>query len=158
MPRGRANVVSTFLLIKGALIQPTRDVLAHWDLTRTAKENLDDFKDSDRGGVGTANWRRDVTFVLQRRYDLDGHDRILVELAAGDISHDVWRAVLLFHMTRDEFMVRDFLVNWLFPLHASGTWRVRAEAVEAYLGQLHTRPDVAIKEAWSPATARSTSS
>ena len=152
MQRGRANVVSTFLLIKGALIQPTHDVLAHWNLSRTAKENLDDFKQSDRGGIGTANWRRDVAFVLQRRYDLDGQDRILVELATGDVSHDVWRAVLLFHMTRDEFLVRDFLVGWLFGQHASGAWRLRPEDLGDYLAALHSREGIVVKAKWSERT------
>ena len=152
MPRSRANVVSTFLLIKGALIQPTRDVLTHWDLARTAKDNLDDFKMSDRGGIGTANWRRDVAFVLQRRYDLDGEDRIVVELATGTASYDVWRAVLLFHMTRDEFLVRDLLVNWLFARHATGVWRLRPEDLDDYVLALHRREGVVIKDKWSKRT------
>ena len=30
-------------------------------------------------------------------------------------------------MTRDEFLVRDFLQNWLFPAYDAGAFRVRPE-------------------------------
>lgn len=152
MQRSRGNVVSTFLLIKGALIQPTRDVLAHWDLDRNVKQNLDDFKHSDQGGIGTANWRRDVAFVLQRRYDLDGVDRILAELARGSASQDAWKAIVLWHMTRDEFLVRDFLVNWLYARHSTGMWRLRPKDLDDYIAGLHGREGIVIKDKWSERT------
>lgn len=153
MVAARASTVSSFTVIKGALIDPTYSMFRHWDLSESKKRNLDRLKQSDPVGAGSANWWRDLAKVTNRRFDTEGRDRILVEMALAETPGDIWRPVLLWHMTRDEFMVRDFLVNWLFPLYASGTWRVRTEAVEAYLDQLHTRPDVAIKDAWSPATA-----
>lgn len=152
MQRRRANVVSTFLLIKGALIEPTREVLSHWDSSRTAKENLDAFKASDRGGIGTANWRRDVAFVLHRRYELDGQDRILADLAGSNVSQDTWRAILLFHITRDEFLVRDFLVTWLFAQRAAGAWRIRPGDLDDYIAGLHRKSGIIIKAKWSERT------
>jgi len=149
----RASTVSSFMAIKGALIDSTYAIFRHWDLAESKKRNLDRMKQSDPAGAGSANWWRDLAKVTNRRFDTEGRDRILVEMAQAETRLEVWRPLLLWHMTRDEFMVRDFLVNWLYPLHASGSWRVRTDGVEAYLAQLQTRPEVAIKGAWSPATS-----
>lgn len=149
----RATTVSSFTVIKGALIDSTYAIFRHWDLAESKKNNLDSLKLSDPVGAGSANWWRDLAKVTNRRFDTAGRDRILVELAQAGTSLGIWRPLLLWHMTRDEFMVRDFLVNWLFPLRESGTWRVRTQEVETYLDELHARSDVAIKDAWSPATA-----
>lgn len=153
MVAARAGTVSSFTVIKGALIESTYSIFRHWDVSESKKRNLDRLKKSDPVGAGSANWWRDLAKVTNRRFDTDGRDRALIELAQAGISLEIWRPLLLWHMTRDEFLVRDFLVNWLFPLHDSGTWRVRTAEVESYLAQLHTRPDVVIKEAWSPSTA-----
>lgn len=148
----RAQVVSSFTVIKGTLIEPTYQAFALWDLTLTKKQNLDRFKATDPFGAGSANWWRDLAKAINRRFDPSGRDRPLVRLAAGHCPLEVWRPLLLWHMTRDEFLVRDFLVNFLYPLHADGTWRVRTSDVIPYLRGLHGRTDIAIKEAWSEDT------
>ena len=38
--------------------------------------------------------------------------------------------LLLWHMTRDEFLVRDFLQNWLFPAYNAGAFRIGSDEVE----------------------------
>jgi hypothetical protein len=152
MLRARANVVSTFLLIKGALIRETRDVLRQWDSALSVKANLAAFKTLDLGGVGSANWRRDVAFVLQRRFDLAGADHVLCDLAKSAADEEVWRAVLLYHMTRDEFLLRDFLTSWLAAKHAEGVWRIHPQDVGEYLDALRTRAEVVVKEKWSART------
>jgi hypothetical protein len=65
---------------------------------------------------------------------------------------DIWRSIVLWHMTRDEFLVRDFFSGWLADQHAAGTWRLRVADVEPYLHTLHGREGVVIKEAWAPST------
>ena len=65
---------------------------------------------------------------------------------------EVWLPLVLWHMTRDEFLVRDFLTGWLAEQHAAGTWRLRVVDVEPYLHALHSRAGVEVKEAWSPLT------
>jgi hypothetical protein len=148
----RACVVSSFTVIKGSQLEPTYRAFAHWDLHRSKKENLDHLKKNDPLGAGTANWWRDLAKTLNRRFDTDGRDRILVELAQAGVPMDVWRPIVLWHMTRDEFLVRDFLSGWLAKQHAEGTWRLRVTDVEPYLHGLHGRAGIEIKEAWSPST------
>ena len=56
---------------------------------------------------------------------MGGRDRPLVELARQDLDPLTWRAALLWHATRDEFLLRDFLLNWLYPRFEDGTLELR---------------------------------
>jgi hypothetical protein len=57
-------------------------------------------------------------------------------------------------MTRDEFLVRDFLVNWLDPQFRAGVYRLRAEDVFPYLRGLSKKSDIAWSGKWSDSTLK----
>lgn len=152
MAASRAGVVSSFTVTKGAQIEATYEVFQRWALDRSRKENLDRLLRADAVGGGTESWRRDLAKTLNRRFETEGRDRILIELAKAGCPLAVWKPILLWHMTRDEFLVRDFLSGWLYEQRASGAWRLRAADVEPYLRQLPARPDVVVKESWSENT------
>ena len=57
---------------------------------------------------------------MNRRLDPNGVDRPLVTLAQAGVPSTEWNPILLWHITRDEFLLRDFLVNWLYPQFESG--------------------------------------
>lgn len=145
----RAEVVSSFTVIKGPQVEATYALFRDWDLSASRKANLDRFKAT---GGDTANWRRDLAWTINRRFDTEGRDRILVELAQAGLAFDLWRPILLWHLTRDEFLVRDFLVNWLARQHDAGAWRLRTADVVPYLANLHSQAALQIKAAWSPTT------
>ena len=130
MGTSRANVVSSFTIIKGSLIGETYAAFRQWDLLASLEENLSALKKTNAIGAKSVNWLRDVIFVIQRRFDPAGRDRTLVELAQANCSLAIWKPLLLWHMTRDEFLVRDFLVTWLYEQFRAGVHRLRAaEAV-----------------------------
>lgn len=129
----RDHVASSFTVIKGAMIEDTYAVFAAWDFSRSKRANLDRLRDENFIGARSATWLRDVAKVLNRRFDPDFRDRGLVLLAKGGCDLEEWKPLLLWHMTRDEFLVRDFLQNWLFPAYDSGAFRVRPEELHAYL-------------------------
>jgi Putative inner membrane protein (DUF1819) len=135
----RANVVSSFTIIKGALISETYTVLQSWDFKLSKRENLDRLRAEDLVGAGSATWLRDIAWVLNRRFDPAGRDRGLVLLAKSGCDLAEWKPLLLWHMTRDEFLVRDFLVNWLFPAFDAGVFRVRPSDVQTYLAGIGER-------------------
>ena len=135
----RANVVSSFTISKGAMIAETYAVLAAWDFERTKRENLDRLRQENFIGAASATWLADVAKVLNRRFDPLGRDRGLTLLAKGGCDLDQWKPVLLWHLTRDEFLVRDFLINWLFPAYEAGTYRVRPEDLRGYLESIAAR-------------------
>lgn len=149
----RANIVSSFMIKIGSLIGETYAVFAAWDFTQTKRENLDRLRAQNFIGASSAAWLRDVAKVLNRRFDPDGRDRPLITLAKHRCDLDEWRPLLLWHMTRDEFLLRDFLQSWLFPAFTSGTVRVNPDDMHAYLRNIQKRGGV-IKHPWSEATIR----
>ena len=54
-------------------------------------------------------------------------------------------------MTRDEFLLRDFLINWLFPTFMSGAYRVRTEDLYEHLRSVGRRGGTT-EHAWSETT------
>jgi len=149
----RANVASSFTVVKGAMIDETYAVFAAWDFGRSKRENLDRLRDENFIGASSATWLRDVAKVLNRRFEPDGRDRPLVVLAKSGCELEEWKPLLLWHITRDEFLVRDFLQSWLFPAYDSGTFRVRPEELHEYLRGIGKRGGTT-EHAWTEQTMK----
>jgi len=149
----RANVASSFTVVKGAMIEETYTVFAAWDFARSKRENLDRLRSENFIGAGSGTWLRDVAKVLNRRFEPAGRDRALVVLAKSGCGLDEWKPLLLWHMTRDEFLVRDFLQNWLFPAYNAGAFRIRSDEVEAYIAGIGERGATTEHE-WSEETTK----
>ena len=98
----RANVASSFTIVKGAMIDDTHAVFATWDFARSKRQNLDRLREENFIGASTATWLRDVAKVLNRRFDPDGRDRTLVVLANNGCDLEEWKPLVLWHITRDE--------------------------------------------------------
>ena len=118
----RAHIVSSFTVIKGAMLEETYAVFSAWDFDRSKRENLDRLREENFIGAKSATWLRDVAKVLNRRFEPDGRDRALVVLAKGECDIEEWKPLLLWHMTRDEFLLHDFLENWLFSAYDAGAF------------------------------------
>jgi hypothetical protein len=147
----RANVASSFTIVKGAMIEETYAVFAAWDFARSKRENLDRLREENFIGATSATWLRDVAKVLNRRFEPDGRDRALVALAKNRCDLDEWKPLLLWHITRDEFLLRDFLQNWLFPAYDAGTYRVRPGELHGYLRSIRRRGGMT-EHAWTDTT------
>lgn len=155
MSPARQHVVSSFTLIKGSLLDETYEAFARWDLGASQDENLDRLRETNPVGASSANWLRDVAFTLSRRFDTDSRDRPLVVLAQRGCPRAVWSPLLLWHATRDEFLLRDFLQDWLFERHSEGALRLRADDLLPYLKELPSRPEAAMgTEQWSESTTK----
>ena len=149
----RSHVASSFTIIKGAMIEETYAVFSAWDFDRSKRENLDRLRTQNYIGASSATWLRDVAKVLNRRFDTSGRDHALVVLAKRGLPIEEWKPLLLWHMTRDEFLVRDFLEGWLFDAYDAGAFRVQPEDVEAYLGRISKR-GATVEHGWSEQTTR----
>jgi hypothetical protein len=147
----RANVASSFTAIKGAMIGETYAVCAAWDLGRSKRENLVRLQDENYIGARSTTWLRDVGWVLNRRFDPDGRDRSLVVLAQNRCPLEEWKPILLWHITRDEFLLRDFLQNWLFQAFDTGAYRLHPEELRPYLLDIPQRGGIT-EHAWSEST------
>jgi hypothetical protein len=151
MAPDRSHVASSFTLSKGAMIDETYAVFAAWDFDASKKENLDRLKRENFIGASTVTWLRDIAKVLNRRFDPSTRDRALVLLAKNGCPIEEWKPILLWHMTRDEFLLRDFLINWLFPAFVSGAYRVRTEDLYEHLRSVGLRGGTT-EHAWSETT------
>lgn len=149
----RSKVVSSFTIVKGSMIEETYIIFQNWDFSLSKRENLRQVKESNPIAATSASWLRDVAKVLNRRFDPNGRDRPLVELAVAHCPRDVWTPLLLWHMTRDEFLVRHFLTVWLFKQYSNGAYRLRSEDLFPYLESLLSQ-GVASTEAWSSHTLK----
>lgn len=147
----RANVASSFTIVKGAMINETQAVFAAWDFARSKRENLDRLREENFIGASTATWLRDVAKVLNRRFEPDGRDRALVVLSKSGCDLEEWKPILLWHMTRDEFLLRDFLQDWLFPAYEAGAFRVRPDELKGYLKSIRTRGGTT-EHSWTDST------
>jgi Putative inner membrane protein (DUF1819) len=152
-PLSRSNVASSFTAIKGAMIEETYAVFAAWDFTRSKRENLNRLRDENFIGAPSVAWLRDVAKVLNRRFEPNGRDRSLVLLAKNGCDLEEWKPLLLWHMTRDEFLVRDFLQNWLFPAYEAGIFRIRLEDLIPYIKSIGHHGAVT-EHAWTEQTMR----
>lgn len=152
-PLARAQVSSSFTVVKGAMIDETYAVFAAWDLARTKRENLDRLREENFIGARSTTWLRDVAKVLNRRFEPGGRDRALVLLAKSGCDLHEWKPLLLWHITRDEFLVRDFLQNWLFPAYDAGVFRVRPDELRGYLLSIGKRGGKT-EHAWSEETIK----
>jgi hypothetical protein len=150
----RSSVVSSFTIIKGSLIDETYAVFRDWDYALSKAENLKRVLEDNTIGAPSIHWARDVAWVVSRRFDPVGGDRPLVKLAKTGCDRGVWKPLLLYHMTRDEFLVRDFLVHWLYPQFISGAYRLRAEDVLPYLQALNKKKGIEWSGKWSDATTK----
>jgi len=148
----RSNVVSSFTIVKGSLIEETYAVFRDWDYAISKLENLKRVREQNTIGATSTNWALNVSKVLNRRFDPAGRDRPLVALAKSACDREVWKPLLLYHMTRDEFLVRDFLVNWLYPQFTAGAYRLHADDVLPYLQALSKKKGIEWSGNWSEST------
>ena len=148
----RSKVVSSFTIIKGSLIDETYTAFAQWDFSLSKLENLRLLQEQNAIGSRSENWLRDVRWVLNRRFDPEGRDRPLVELAQNACDRAIWTPLLLWHMTRDEFLLRDFLVTWLYKQYAAGVYRLEPDDVTPYLQALSKKRGISWSGQWTPAT------
>jgi hypothetical protein len=149
----RADIVSSFTLIKGTMIEETYAVFAQWDFGRTKRQNLDRLREENYIGAPSATWLRDVAKVLNRRFDPSGRDRAIALLARAGCHLNEWRPLLLWHMTRDEFLLRDFLQTWLYAAFDVGAYRVRPEELDPYLLEIGRHGGIT-EHVWSETTRR----
>ena len=145
--------VSSFSVKLGAYVGETYRVLAGWDVNRTDADNFASVLATNSVGASSDAWLRDIIRSISQRYAPAGRDRALVDLAAGGCPIETWRPILLWHLTRRQFLLSDFLMNWLQPARESGLAVVRTPDLYPHLATLHERGGH-VARPWTPETTR----
>ncbi len=144
----RADVISSFTLIKGAMIDETWTAFQAWDLAETPRQNLERIC-ADNPFNASVAWRRDIRKVLNRRID-PNRDAPLIRLAQAGVEREIWNPLLLWHMTRDEFLLREFLTTFLWDRFEEGAVQVDTRDVLGWLAGI----EEARALSWTEATRK----
>lgn len=147
----RAVNVSSFSVKLGAYVGETYRVLAGWDVNRTDADNFTSVVATNSVGASSSTWLRDIVKSIRLRYQPSGRDRALVDLAAGGYPIDSWRPILLWHLARHDFLLRDVLLNFLHPARERSVGVIRTSDLFPHLASLAERGGV-IKHPWTPET------
>jgi hypothetical protein len=150
--------VSSSISIRGALIAETYQVFQRWDFALSKTENLMRVRAENFPGSSSERWLGKLTEAISLRFDPNGRERPLVELAQGGCSYEIWKPLLLWHITRDEILLQDFLSDWLYQQYVGGTLKLRTEDVMTYLKALPKRKEFAPIASWSGETITRVSS
>lgn len=142
---------STFSITKGAMIDDTYTILSSWDLERSLRENLSIAEQTNPIAASSHTMLRDKLKVLRRRLDPSGKDRALTELTKAGCSIDVWRPLLLWHIARGEYLLWDFLTEWLFERSDEGALFVSPEDLRGHIRELPSK-GVAAQSHWTDST------
>jgi hypothetical protein len=149
----RANIVSSYTIVKGSMIEESYTVLAAWDFAQSKKRNMDRLRRENFIEAKSDSWLRDVAKVFNRRFDPAGRDRALAILAKSGCDLEEWKPLLLWHLTRDEFLLKDFLIHWLFPTcYDSSAHCVQHEDLQIYLRNIGKRGG-STEHAWTGTTS-----
>ena len=127
----RADVVSSYTLIKGAMLDETWTTMRAWDFSSPVAANLARVCEENPFNA-SIGWRRDIRSVLHRRVDPE-RDAPLIRLAQAGLDRQVWNPLLLWHITRDEFLLREFLTTFLWDRYEEGSLYVDTAEVVGWL-------------------------
>jgi hypothetical protein len=147
-----ASEISSTSICRGGLIDETYEALQAWKLDAPKADNLPALREGSSIRARSESWRLDIVSAISRRFDPGGRDLPLTLLAKSGCAYDVWRPILLWHLTRNEFLVRHFLIQWLQPQYASGMLRATADHVIPFLTQKSIRSH--LRKSWEPPTLR----
>lgn len=129
----RHHLISSTSIIRAGLVEETYAALSDWDFEASKVDNIKRLSLAPTVSAVSESWRRDILQAISRRLDPGGRDRSLTTLAQCGFALEDWKPLLLWHITRDEYLLRTFLADWFFDARESGKASVTADDVEAFL-------------------------
>lgn len=151
--KGADDQLSSYLAIKGALTEPTFRAFSEWDLSQSEKVNFEFIARTNSVGASSAGWLKQLLRVIKRRYDLKGIDRCLIQLVQQGWHIDDWRPIQLWHISRHDELLRQFIKEWLFDKREKGVVVITADAVVDFLHRV-VNQKLGTAEAWKENTYR----
>jgi hypothetical protein len=144
---------STRVIKAGALLPDTKVLLTGWDLDTSVGENLARFRRENPFGKASRSRVEDMLAIFRQRY-LRSEDALqaLVHLAQHLPHGKTLDKILYFHTSQADPLIRDGVLDFLWPAYASGKVAVSTGALEEKL-LLYSREGKTAGE-WLEATAR----
>lgn len=133
---GATETLSSYLAIKGPFIETTFRAFSDWDLAAAPKDNFEQIQQTNAVGASSDAWLKQFVKVLKIRYDLQDSDRRLIELVQSGWHIEDWRPVQLWHISRKDELLREFLASWAFDRREQGIVVLTIDSVVEYLHSL----------------------
>lgn len=124
---------STRLLRKGALVEETYRIFAHWELGSSLSDNLERIRATNPLGARNESWLREVTTTLSSRLAQGDSIESLVILAKAQYPLEHWRFFLLWHFGSTDGLFRRFVDEFLFRQRQENIAAFDTEAVAPFV-------------------------
>lgn len=145
---GPAFKPSSFLATKGVMVEATFRAFQCWNLEASTAENVATIRKTNPVGGPSLGWLKDFGKILLRRFDPEGPDRLLVELVQQGWDLENWCPVLLWHASRTDPLLTEFLAGWLFGLRGQGIVLITTDAAVGFL-RTYLKRHLASGKMWS---------
>lgn len=130
-----SNSIYTSKIIKaGALLADTKTMLAHWDESASASENLRRFRQENIFGKASRSRVEDILVIFRQRYLFsEAVTRSLVRLVQGNFPPEALDRILYFFAAEADPLLHDIVTEVLARFHAIGKVDVTPEDIHAPL-------------------------
>ena len=122
---------SSKIIKAGALLSDTKTLLAHWDLTEPAQNNLQRLQRDNIFGKASRSRVEDILAIFRQRYLTEGSvTQALVTLLRGKFPPAALDRLLYFHSARADQLLRDTVTEILVPMQARGLVDINVQDVQ----------------------------
>ncbi len=119
-----------------ALLDDTKTLLSHWDVTATVPENLDRIRRENVFAKASRSRVEDILAVFRQRYLVEADVvKALVVLVKNRLPAASLDRVLYFHACRADALLHDAVTEILTPMQAQGISDITPTAVQKVLAK-----------------------
>lgn len=127
---------TTRIIKAGALLDDTKTLLSHWDVTATVPENLDRIRRENVFGKASRSRVEDILAVFRQRYLVEADVvKALVVLVRNRFPGPSLDRVLFFHAARADRLLHDTITEILMPIQAHGISDIDPTKVQSSLAK-----------------------
>jgi hypothetical protein len=129
-------IYTTKIIKAGALLADTKTLLAHWDGSLPARENLERSRRENIFGKSSRSRVEDILAIFRQRYlTKPAIMRALIALVRNGFAAEGLDKILYFHTTQSDRLLHDTVIEVLAPLYAQGRTDVAPDDIRAMLNR-----------------------
>jgi hypothetical protein len=120
----------------GALLDDTKTLLSHWDVTASVLENLDRIRRENVFGKASRSRVEDILAIFRQRYLTEAEvTKALVVLVRNRLPAASLDRVLYFHAARADRLLHDTVTEVLMPKQAQGITEIDLGELQRAVGK-----------------------
>jgi len=120
----------------GALLDDTKTLLSHWDVTASVPENLDRIRRENVFGKASRSRVEDILAIFRQRYLTEAEvTKALVVLVKNRLPAASLDRVLYFHAARADRLLHDTVTEVLMPKQAQGITEIDLGELQRAVGK-----------------------